>query len=274
MWLITFNELKNILSHRGWSDKNELCHRYKLINHLERKRRGNISIKDLIEMSELIEGLNDEIPNLKTHLKQIHASHQEWRTKRTPAKWIKAFDQYLKNIQSCLLIPKDTFEESIYEAWNKTNETISSLDNLMGEISIQEMINILQYYLKKTTYQHQHQGSFKIDITGFHESVYENYDATWIMNLNDHHWPVVQPFNPFIPIKIQHSHHINTHEKRYLDAKKILDKFTHTSPFVTLSYAKKMGEETLFPSPILQTILSSKLLEYKNIKFTVWDVGG
>jgi probable DNA repair protein len=261
------NELKNILSHRGWSDKNELCHRYKLINHLERKRRGNISIKDLIEMSELIDGLNDEIPYLKSHLNQIYASHEEWRAKKNPSEWIKAFDIYLKNIQSSLLVPKDAFEESIYEAWNKTNETVASLDNLMGEISIQEMLDILQYYLKKTTHQHKHQGNFKIDILGFHESTYENYDATWIMNLNEHHWPTPYQYNPFIPIKIQHDRDISTHEKRYLNASKILDKFIHTSPFVTLSYAKKIGEEEIFPSPTIHNFVSSKLLEDTNFKY-------
>ena len=260
------NELKNILSHSGWSESKELCRRYRLINYLERKRRGNISIKDLIEMSELIEDLNDEIPYLKTHLNQIYASHHEWRIKRNPSGWIKAFDMYLKNIQSSLLNPKDAFEESIYEVWNKTNETIASLDNLMGEISIQEMLDVLQYYLKKTTHQHQHQGNFKIDILGFHESVYEKYDATWIMNLNEHHWPIPHQYNPFIPIKIQHDRHISTHEKRHLNASKILDKFIHTSPFVTLSYAKKMGEEEIFPSPTLYSFVSSKLLEDTNFK--------
>ena len=261
------NELKNILSHSGWSDDKELCQRYKLINHLERKRRGNLSVKDLIEMSELIEGVNNEIPFLKIHLNHIHASHHEWRTKRSPSGWIKTFEEYLKNIKSSLLAPKDSFEESIYEAWNKTNETISSLDNLMGEISIQEMLDIFQYYLKKTTHQHKHQGNFKIDILGFHETTYENYDATWIMNLNEHHWPTPHQYNPFIPIKIQHDRHINTHEKRHLNASKILDKFTHTSPFVTLSYAKKMGEEEIFPSPTLHDFISSKLLEDINFKF-------
>jgi probable DNA repair protein len=261
------NELKNILSHSGWSESKELCRRYRLINYLERKRRGNISIKDLIEMSELIEDLNDEIPYLKTHLNQIYASHHEWRMKRNPSGWIKAFDMYLKNIQSSLLNPKDAFEESIYEVWNKTNETIASLDNLIGEISIQEMLDVLQYYLKKTTHQHQHQGNFKIDILGFHESVYEKYDATWIMNLNEHHWPIPHQYNPFIPIKIQHDRHISTHEKRHLNASKILDKFIHTSPFVTLSYAKKMGEEEIFPSPTLYSFVSSKLLEDTNFKY-------
>ena len=261
------NELKNILSHSGWSDGKELCQRYKLINHLERKRRGNLSVKDLIEISELIEGLNNEIPFLKIHLNHIHASHHEWRTKRSPSEWIKTFEEYLKNIKSSLLAPKDSFEENIYETWNKTNETISSLDNLMGQISIQEMLDIFQYYLKKTTHQHKHQGNFKIDILGFHETTYENYDATWIMNLNEHHWPTPHQYNPFIPIKIQHDRHINTHEKRHLNASKILDKFTHTSPFVTLSYAKKMGEEELFPSPTLHDFISSKLLEDINFKF-------
>jgi probable DNA repair protein len=261
------NEIKNILSHSGWSDGKELCQRYKLINHLERKRRGSISTKDLIEMSELIEGLNNKTPFLKIHLNHIHASHHKWRTKRSPSEWIKTFDEYLKNIQSSLLAPKDSFEESIYEAWSKTNETISSLDNLMGEISIQEMLDIFQYYLKKTTHQHKHQGNFKIDILGFHETTYENYDATWIMNLNEHHWPTPHQYNPFIPIKIQHDSHINTHEKRHLNASKILDKFTHTSPFVTLSYAKKMGEEEIFPSPTLHDFVSSKLLEDINFKF-------
>jgi probable DNA repair protein len=261
------NELKNILSHSGWSDGKELCQRYKLINQLERKRRGNLSVKDLIEMSELIEDLNNEIPFLKIHLNHIHTSHHEWRTKRSPSEWIKTFEEYLKNIKSSLLAPKDSFEENIYETWNKTNETISSLDNLMGEVSIQEMLDIFQYYLKKTTHQHKHQGNFKIDILGFHETTYENYDATWIMNLNEHHWPSPHQYNPFIPIKIQHDRHINTHEKRHLNASKILDKFTHTSPFVTLSYAKKMGEEEIFPSPTLYDFISSKLLEDINFKF-------
>jgi len=261
------NELKNILRHNGWSDSKELCGRYRLINYLERKRRGNISIKDLLEMSELIVDLNDEIPNLKTHLNQIHASHHEWRIKRNPSGWIKVFDIYLRNIQSSLLNPKNAFEESIYEAWNKTNETIASLDNMMGDISIQEMLDIFQYYLKKTTHQHEHQGNFKIDILGFHETTYENYDATWIMNLNEHLWPAPHQYNPFIPIKIQHDRHINTHEKRHLNASKILEKFTHTSPFVTLSYAKKIGEEEIFPSPTLHDFISSKLLEDMNYKF-------
>jgi len=82
-------------------------------------------------------------------LNQIHASHHEWRIKRNPSGWIKVFDIYLRNIQSSLLNPKNAFEESIYEAWNKTNETIASLDNMMGDISIQEMLDIFQYYLKK-----------------------------------------------------------------------------------------------------------------------------
>ncbi|NBW53143.1 MAG: hypothetical protein EBR39_04345 [Betaproteobacteria bacterium] len=129
------------------------------------------------------------------------------------------------------------------------------------------MLDIFQYYLKKTTHQHKHQGNFKIDILGFHETTYENYDATWIMNLNEHHWPSPHQYNPFIPIKIQHDRHINTHEKRHLNASKILDKFTHTSPFVTLSYAKKMGEEEIFPSPTLHDFVSSKLLEDINFKF-------
>jgi exodeoxyribonuclease-5 len=261
------NELKNILGHSGWSDGKELCQRYKLINHIERKRRNNLSVKDLIEMTELIEGLDNEIPVLKIHLNKIHASHHEWQTKRSPSEWIKTFEEYLKNIQSTLLAPKDSFEESIYETWNKTNEMISSIDSLMGEISIQEMLDIFQFYFKKTTHQHKHQGNFKIDILGFHETTYENYDATWIMNLNTHHWPSPHQCNPFIPIKIQYDKLINTHEKRHLIASKILDKFTHTSPFVTLSYAKKMGEEEIFPSPTLHDYISSKLLVDINYKF-------
>ncbi|MEY3785515.1 MAG: hypothetical protein RL241_863, partial [Pseudomonadota bacterium] len=71
-------------------------------------------------------------------------------------------------------------------------------------------------------------------------------------------------YNPFIPIKIQHDRHISTHEKRHFNASKILDKFIHTSPFVTLSYAKKMGDEEIFPSPTMHSFVSSKLLEDTN----------
>jgi probable DNA repair protein len=260
-------ELKNILSHNGWSDNQELCLRYRLINQLERKRRGNVSVHELIEILESTEGLNDLIPSLKKHLDQIQASHHQWKKKRTPSAWIKTFDEYLKSIQSSLLSPKDLYEEGIYEAWNKITETLTSLDNLLDEISIQDMLDILQYYLKKTTHHHQHEGNFKIDILGFHETTYEIYDATWIMNLNEHNWPAPHQYNPFIPIKIQHDGHINTHEKRHLHATNILDKFTHTSALVTLSYAKKMGEEEIFPSPILYTFISSKPHEDMNFNY-------
>ena len=262
--LFNINDLKNILSYNGWSDDQELSLRYRLINQLKRKRRGNVSISELIEIFESTEGLNDLIPSLKMHLDQIQTSHHEWRAKRTPSAWMKTFDGYLKSIQSRLLNPKDVYEEGIFEAWKKITKTLSSLDKLTGEISIQDMLDTLQYYLKKTTHQHQHQGDYKIDILGFHEVPYDTYDATWIMNLNEHNWPTPHQYNPFIPIKIQHDSHISTHEKRHLHATKILEKFTHTSPSVTLSYAKKMGEEDIFPSPTLYTFISSKLHEDMN----------
>lgn len=260
-------DLKSILSHSGWSDSQEVCQRYRLINQLERKRRGNVLINDLIEMFKSEDGLNELTPFLKIHLDHIQAAHNEWRIKRNPSEWVKTFEIYLKNIQSSLLAPKDTYEESIYEAWKKITEALSSLDNLMDEISIQDMLDTLQYYLKKTTHQHEHQGNFKIDILGFHETTFETYDATWIMNLNEHHWPTPHQYNPFIPIKIQHNSHIFTHEKHQQHAMKILDKFTHTAPTVVLSYAKKMGEEEIFPSSILHTVVSSKLLEDTNYKY-------
>ena len=260
-------DLKNILCHNGWSNDQELFLRYRLIHQLERKRRGNVSIHELIETLEKAEGLVHLTPSLMKHLDQIQVSHHEWREKRAPSAWIKTFDAYLKNIQSSLLNPRDGYEEGVYEAWKKITETVSSLDRLTDEISIQDMLETLQYYLKKTTHQHQHEGIFKIDILGFHEITYETYDATWIMNLNEHNWPTPQQFNPFIPIKIQHDCHINTHEKRHLHATNILDKFTHTSAFVTLSYAKKMGEEDIFPSPILYPFISSKPHEDINFNY-------
>lgn len=260
-------DLKNILCHPGWSNDQELFLRYRLIHQLERKRRGNVSIHELIEILETTEGLIDLTPSLMKHLDQIQVSHHEWREKRAPSAWIKTFDAYLKNIQSSLLNPKDGYEEGIYEAWKKITEAVSSLDRITDEISIQDMLDTLQYYLKKTTHQHQHEGNFKINILGFHEITYETYDATWIMNLNEHNWPTPQQFNPFIPIKIQYDYHINTHEKRHLHATNILGKFTHTSALVTLSYAKKMGEEDIFPSPILYPFISSKPHEYLNFNY-------
>ena len=259
--------LKSVLSHSGWSNSQELPQRYRLINALERKRTGNISIKDLIEMYESENGLSDLTPFLKIHLGHIQSTHNEWRIKRNPSEWIKAFETYLIVIESSLLKPKDAYEESIYEAWKKITETLSSLDNLMGEVSTQDMFDIFQYYLKKTTHQHEHQGNFKIDILGFHESTFEAYDATWIMNLNEHHWPTPHQYNPFIPVKIQQDSYIFTHEKHQQHATKILNKFTHTSPTVVLSYAKKMGEEEIFPSSTLHTVISSKLLEDKNFEY-------
>ncbi len=260
-------DLKSILSHSGWSDSQDLSQRYRLINALERKRKGNISIKDLIEIYESENGLSDLKLSFKIYLDHIQSAHNEWRIKRSPSGWMQTFETYLKNIKSSLLIPKDAYEESIYEAWKRITETLSSLDSLMGEISIQDMFDTFQYYLKKTTYQHEHQGNFKIDILGFHETTFETYDATWIMNLNEHHWPAPHQYNPFIPIKIQQDSHIFTHEKHQQHAAKILEKFTHTAPTVVLSYAKKMGEEEIFPSPTLHTVVSSKLLEDNNFKF-------
>ena len=87
------------------------------------------------------------------------------------------------------------------------------------------------------------------------------------MNLNEHHWPAPHQFNPFIPVKIQQDTNIFTHEKYQLHASKILEKFTHTSPNVVLSYAKKMGEEDIFPSSTLHTVISSKLHEDTNFDY-------
>ena len=68
-------DLKNILSHNGWSNDQELFLRYRLIHQLERKRRGNVSIHELIEILETTEGLVHLTPSLMKHLDQIQVSH-------------------------------------------------------------------------------------------------------------------------------------------------------------------------------------------------------
>jgi len=262
----TVKDLKNILSHNIWSNNTEFYQRQRLIHVLEKKRRGNILISELIEIAESIEDFNDSAPQFKNHLDQIQQSHLEWQKKRTVTEWVSAFDAFLQNLQSCLFNPKDISEENIYEAWKKVNEGMSSLNNLMGEISIHDMLDMLQYYLKKNTRQ-DHQGDFKIEILGFYESPLKTYDAVWIMNLNEHHWPPPFSYNPFIPIRIQRKSQINTQEIVRQRAEKVLEKFIHTAPIVVLSYAKKMGEEAIFPSPLLHTFTSSKPLEYTDFNY-------
>ena len=262
----SIKDLKSILSHNAWSNHMELYHRQKLIHALERKRRGNILISELIEIAESIEGFHDSAPSFKNHLDQIQRSHLEWQKKRTVTEWVSTFDAFLQNIQSCLFNPKDSYEEDIYEDWKKVNEGMSSLGNLMDEISIYDMLDALQYYLKKNTRQ-SHQGDYKIEILGFYERPLKTYDAAWIMNLNEHHWPQPSSYNPFIPIKIQRKNQINTQEIVRQHGEKVLEKFIHVAPTVVLSYAKKMDEEEVFPSPLLHAFVSSKPLEDIDFKY-------
>lgn len=146
-------------------------------------------------------------------------------------------------------------EHQQHKAWTDTLERFRHLTETQGAQSFSHWLMVLQRFVSEAVHQSQSKGLQPIQVMGMLEAGGQQFDALWVVGLNDEAWPRVPNPNPFLPMLLQRTHKMPRcdAQKELLYAQQVTERLYHSAPQLVWSYAMQQGEAEMLISPLLET---------------------
>ena len=173
--------------------------------------------------------------------------------KRLPSAWVKVF---LKTLE-VMGWPGDralnSAEHQAEKQWISLLSEFSSLDLVEGKINYAAALRKLKALARKKIFQPQTTQPMRVQVLGMLEAVGLQFTHTWIMGLDDNHWPAAANPNPFLPFSLQRDLDMpHAGAKRELKfCQRVMQTFIANSSAVMLSYARLEADQILKPSYLI-----------------------
>lgn len=136
----------------------------------------------------------------------------------------------------------------------ETLEQFAGLQGLQGQLSLNEWLALWQRFCSQTLHQAQSTWIQPIQIMGMLEAGGQQFDALWLMGLDDEAWPRPPQPNAFLPLVWQRQRQCPRCDAgRELDyARRLTQRLCASANRVVMSYSKQKGEAMSMPSPLMQ----------------------
>ena len=222
----------------NWIDVEGYREREKLGNYLKGSRKPSYSINllhQIINNNPRVMSL--ELDSLTNTLKILDKYRASWSKPLKISGWIDQLERFWLEVKFSEINKLLPFEI------NNLNTLYASLHELKnnhvidGFVKFDTFIEVLYLHLESWPAPTK-KGQSLIDIQGFYENPVKEYDAVWLMNMNENFWPGQVTYNSLLPIKIQKQYHVFDEEY----TKKIdmihKDRLKKFSACLTISYSK------------------------------------
>ena len=130
------------------------------------------------------------------------------------------------------------------------------LDILLGPLSLNHAVRRLGELCRQRIFQPETRGRPAIQVLGVLESAGLEFDALWVMGMNDDQWPPPPRPNPLLPAELQRAAGA-AHASAEIEldfAQRVQARLLRAAPEVSLSYSLADGNRVLRPSPLLTGI--------------------
>lgn len=182
-----------------------------------------------------------------------------------PGAWGRCFRQALAAFGWPGERPLSSDEFQAHRAFGELLDGFGRFDALLGRIGQGAALARLRELCRQRLFQPETRGQPVIQVLGVLESAGLNFDALWVMGLNDDRWPAPPRPNPLLSVEAQRaagSAHASAEVE--LDfARRVHARLLRSAPSVTLSWARADGNRMLRPSPLLGELASAPLLEQR-----------
>jgi exodeoxyribonuclease-5 len=149
--------------------------------------------------------------------------------------------------------PLSSHDYQAHRAFGEVLDAFAALDPVLGKLSLAEALKRFAALCRERVFQAETRGTPSIQVLGVLESAGLEFDALWVMGLNDDRWPPAPRPNPLLPAELQRqagSAHASAAVE--LDfARRVQDRLLASAPVVTLSWSRADGNRLLRPSPLL-----------------------
>lgn len=138
-------------------------------------------------------------------------------------------------------------------AFVETLDAFGQLDALFGPLTAPEAVRRLRELARQRLFQPETRGRPNVQVLGVLESAGLEFDALWVMGMNDDQWPPAPRPNPLLPAELLRSANAS-HASAEVEldfARRVHQRLLHSAPQIRFSWAQADGNRVLRPSPLL-----------------------
>ncbi len=246
----------------------EMIPRAQLDAYLREQGEPEVFLAILQQYLEKNESWSEHCPELIASLQKRREVFQSLRGKQTCEKWVKSFVALLNALgwPGERKLQGDEFQ--IIEAWRGLLDQFASLDLVVGELTYNGALSLLQRMAREQRYQVE-TGEVPVQVLGLLEAAGMQFDQLWVMGLHEETWPASASANPFISIKLQRQEKMpHASAERELEyARRITSRLATSANKVIFSSPLSEAGRELRPSPLLKAYAQQTIKQQSDINY-------
>ncbi|MEQ1439400.1 PD-(D/E)XK nuclease family protein [Fontimonas sp. SYSU GA230001] len=169
-----------------------------------------------------------------------------------PGDWAERFGHWLDAAGWPGPRTPDSAEFQALEAWRGLLRELAGLGRVSGRIGASGALVQLEQLARQRVFQPQ-TPPVNIQVLGALEAEGLDFDALWVLGLDDERWPSRRPANPFIPHELQRRFEL-PHASSAQDlawAERMTARWREAAAEVVFSWAAREEDRELSPSPLI-----------------------
>ena len=253
---IPFSELTILLRSSFISGaKDEWPKRAKLDRIFLENGLPQFSLDQFIEkMTQVPKSSSGYCPIFIKNMKNFRNYIENLPKKASPAIWSNHLFELIKTLGWPGDSPYTDEEYQIIKKLKETFSTFSTLGQIKEEISFSEAVIKLTALCNDTYLQNKNLNN--IHVLEMNEAISLDFNAIWLLDMNDHYWPKQASPNPIIPYHIQRKLKIpgSSSEIEYESSKKMSNKILSTASLIIVSYSNNDDGQQRRPSSFFKKI--------------------
>ncbi len=186
---------------------------------------------------------------------------QTQEAKQPPSAWAVIIQKALKYADWPGQRSLSSHEYQAKKSFDSVLAQLSSLDDLLGNISATQAVSQLSKLCQAKIFQPESKQIPRLQVMGMLEASASPLDAMWVMGMNDHIWPPVARPNALISANLQRANFTPNASSEVQDAfaQAIHQRLIKSARQVIFSSANQEGDRQLRPSPLMQAIALVKV---------------
>ena len=173
-------------------------------------------------------------------------------TQATPSQWGKLFSNLLDVIGWPGQRSLDSDEYQQVAQWQLLQESINSLDPILGKINYSQAIHTLTGFLSRQLFQSETADS-SLQVLGTLEAAGLQFDHLWLMSMSDKQWPADPNPNPLLPYALQRDCNMPhaTAARELTFANNLVSRFRASAGNIVASYCSQQDGNSVRVSSLL-----------------------
>ena len=252
------SRLSALLLGGGWgAAEDEAAGRARLDAALRRELPYFTTLRALLKLGERIAARGTApCPQSLASLAALVATFAQTPRTQRPGAWAGVFRQALRAAGWPGDRPLSSHEYQARQAFAEVLNGLAKLDALLGKLSLAEAMRRLGQLCRQRIFQAETRGRPALQVLGVLESAGLEFDALWVMGMNDELWPPPPRANPLLPaeaLRAAGAPHASAAIE--LDfAERVHRRLLRAAPEITFSWARADGNRLLRPSPLIAGI--------------------